>query len=131
MKEFIQQPNGKYCDIGYNGKIRFVNYTEQDIIDLYIQQAKDDMKNAKRPGEIIKRLVDNNCSVENQNIQDMGFNKPYDELIKYVPREPVGQLYVGCEFTTFGKCPTCGKNVQNGMGGKDERCRDCGQLLNW
>ncbi len=40
LKEFFKQPNGKFCSINHNGVILFDNYTEQDIINLYVSKRK-------------------------------------------------------------------------------------------
>ena len=135
MKELIKQPNGKYCSIGFNGEIHFDNYTEQDIINLYIDQAKKDLETAERCEKIIECLLfadrHNGGLVDEHRLKAMGFDKPYKELVKYIPREPTNTQYVGCDFATHGKCPNCGKGVQDGMGHKDEKCPACGQLLKW
>lgn len=61
----------------------------------------------------------------------MGSEQTYAELIKLIPREPVLQYYVGCEFATFGDCPNCGNSVRDGIGHTDKNCNKCGQLLKW
>ena len=63
-------------------------------------------------------------------LKEMGFDKPYNELVKFVPRRPQDTMYASCDFTTYGKCPNCGEKVQNGMRHRDEKCK-CGQLLDW
>jgi hypothetical protein len=136
MKNLIKQPNGKYCSVDYQGKASFVNYTEQDIIDMYIKQAKEDMENADHYGKIIEKIeYGDRCSVKrtirNKELESMGFDRPYEQLVKFIPREPLNQSYAPCDFTTYAKCPNCGGGVQNGMGHKDEKCRNCEQLLKW
>lgn len=136
MEKLIKQPNGKYCSADYQGRVKFFNYTEQDVINMYIEKAKEDMKNAEHYGKLIEGIENgDNCRVQ-RNIRDndlksMGFDKPYNELVKFVPRRPINQTYVSCDFATYGKCPNCGESVRDGMGGKDEKCRSCGQLLKW
>lgn len=135
MKELIKQPNGKYCSVRFNGVIDFFNCSEQDVINLYIEQAKQDLENAEHCQEIIKRLVStdrhNGGTVDEHQLKSMGFDKPYKELVKYIPRQPTNTQYVGHDCTTYGKCPNCGRGVQDGMGHKDERCPNCRQLLKW
>ena len=123
----IKQPNEKYCVVDYAGDVRHYNLTEQDIINMYIRDAKANIGAAKHYGEIITQINDDNNNV----LKEMGFDKPYSELIKFVPRKPIHQHYASCDFATYGKCPNCGRGVQDGMGHKDEKCKKCGQLLKW
>ena len=136
--ELIKQPNGKYCCLDYFGRLRedCINYTEQDIINLYIENAKRDMEKAKHFGEIISRIVSGNTLkaervVTDKVLESMGFDKPYKELAKFIHQTPTNQQYVACDFATYGKCPNCGGSVQDGMGHTDEKCGKCGQLLKW
>ena len=136
MKSLIKQPNGKYCSADYRGEVEFFNYTEQDIIDMYIEMAKEDIKNAERCGSLIEKIENGDrCrvhrNVDDEDLQSMGFDRPYSELVKFVTRSPINKQYASCDFTTYGKCPNCGGSVQNGIGCKDEKCRSCGQLLKW
>ena len=131
MKDLIKQPNGKYCTIGYQGKMDFVNYTEQDIIDLYIEEAKKDMENANHYGAIIEKSIRSGRSISNECLRTMGFDKPYNELVKYIPRKPVNLDYNPCDFTTYGNCPNCSSRVKDCMGHKDKSCKKCNQLLDW
>lgn len=136
MKNLIKQPNGKYCISNYDKGIEKYNLTEQDVINMYIEEAKVHISVAEHYSNIIKRTVGYGYDeplnkISDDVLNEMGFDKTYDELIKFVPRKPKNQDYVGHDCTTYGKCPNCGKTVQNGMGGKDEKCRSCGQMLNW
>ena len=136
MKNLIRQPNGKYCSADYRGQVEFFNYTEQDIINMYIEKAKEDIKNAEHYGKLIERIENGDVCRVRRNIADkdfklMGFDKPYNELVKFVPRRPINTQYVSCDFATYGKCPSCGGSVRVGMGGKDEKCSSCDQLLKW
>lgn len=132
----IKQPNGKYCNLDSYGRANFVNYTEQDVINLYIENAKRDMKKAGHFGEVINcmtsgKMLKAERVIDDKVLESMGFDKPYKELVKFVPLRPTNQGYAACDFTTYGKCPNCGCGVQDGMGGTDEKCRVCGQLLKW
>lgn len=134
--EWIKQPNGKYCCIDHYGRKDYIDYTEQDIINLYVEKAKRDIENAKHFGEIIKRIANGNYLkaekvIDDKILKSMGFDKPYKELVKFIPLKPTNQQYASCDFTTYGKCPNCGGSVQDGMGYKEEKCRSCGQLLEW
>ena len=136
IKALIKQPNGKYCSADYRGQAEFFNYTEQDIINMYIEKAKEDIKNAEHYGKLIERIENgDNCrlqrNISEKDLKLMGFDKPYNELVKFVPRRPIDKTYASCDFATYGKCPNCGSNVQDGMGGKDDKCKNCGQLLKW
>ena len=114
----IKQPNGKYCSADYQGRLDFFNCTEQDVINMYIEKAKEDIRNAEHYGKLIERIENgDNCRAQ-RNILDedfelMGFDKPYSELVKFVPRRPEDQSYAGCDFATYGKCPSCGSTFQD------------------
>lgn len=132
----IKQPNGKYCTVGYGGEVKKYNLTEQDIINLYIEDAKAHIGTAKHYGNIISETVSCGYSdrinpISDDVLKSMGFDRPYNELIKFVPIRPIGTSYVGCNFTTYGKCPNCGGSVEDGIGFREEKCGSCGQLLKW
>lgn len=133
--DLIKQPNEKYCCLDWMGAVVFDNYTEQDVINMYIENAKKDIGKAKHYGEIIVQNERNDCKgmkrINDDQLKSMGFDKSYNELVKFVPRKPVNTHYASCDFATYGKCPTCGGSVRDGMGGKDEKCQSCGQLLKW
>lgn len=122
----IKQPNGKFCSCDRYSGIKTMNLTEQDVINMYIEMAKDEMNNAKHYGVLLEYDV-----VTDEELQAMGSDKTYAELIKYVPRAPVNQRYADIDFTTYASCPNCGSRVQDGMGHVDEKCDACGQLLKW
>lgn len=134
---FIKQPNEKYCIVGNGGEIKHYNLTEQDIIDMYIEAAKGRIKTAEHYGNLIEKTVKtytfgNDISpISDDVLIEMGFDKPYNELVKFVPRKPINTSYAGRDFTTYGKCPNCGGSVQDGMCGSDKKCRKCGQILKW
>ena len=132
MEKLILQPNGKYCCIDWWGKIIFYNYTEQDVIDLYIEQAKEKIVKAHHFGKIIEaRAISKKQQIDDKTLELMGFEEPYKELVKYVPLEPLNIEYVECDFTTYGKCPSCNGIVKDGIGGKDKKCQYCDQQLKW
>lgn len=135
VQMIIKQPNGKYCEMNHEGECLGFNYTKEDVIDRYIdnaqKQARKDIKNAEHFVEIIKA---NECKlkplINNKILKQMGFTKPYEELVKFVPRKPLNISYSSCDFTTYGLCPSCHKTVYDSIGGIIEKC-NCGQLLKW
>ena len=132
----IKQPNGRYCSLDHYGRENFVNYTEQDVINLYIENAKKDMEKAEHFGKVIEYIASGKILkaervITDKVLESMGFDKPYKELVKFIPCKPLNTQYVSCDFATYGKCPNCGGSVRDGMGGKDEKCKSCGQLLKW
>lgn len=129
MKKFFKQPNGKYCYFSYNG-IGGFNLTEKDIKDIYVLEAEEDIKSAENFGGIIKELLNKNKEACDDFLKQIGFNEPYNELVKYVPRKPLNSRYAPCDFTTYANCPNCQKTVQDGIGFKQKKC-DCGQMLKW
>ena len=134
--KLIKQPNGKYCSLDSYGRAYYVNYTEQDVINLYTDKAKRDMENAKHFGEVINcitsgKMLKAERLITDETLKSMGFDKPYEELVKFIPLRPTNQIYASCDFTTYAKCPTCNGDVRDGMGGTDKKCRSCGQLLKW
>ena len=136
LPNLIKQPNGKYCSTDLRGEMNFFNYTEQDIMDMYIEKAKEDMNNAEHYGKLIERIENGEVchvkrTISDEHLELMGFDRPYNELVKFVPRRPIGISYVSCDFATYGKCPNCRETVMDGMGHKDEKCRHCGQILQW
>lgn len=134
FKTIIRQPNGKYCIMDYT-EVEYYNLTEQDIINMYIDEAKDRIENSEHFGNIIAKTVKEYSgkadSISDNVLKEMGFDKSYDELIKFIPRKPIDTSYAPCDFTTYGKCPNCGERVENCMGHFEEKCRNCGQLLKW
>ena len=124
--KLIKQPNDKYCVIDYAGDVRHYNLTEQDIINMYIQDARAYIGTAEHFGNIIAKTND----VPNYMLKEMGFDKTYKELKKFVPCKPINYSYAPCDFTTYAKCPNCGSTVMDGIGHTDKACK-CGQLLKW
>lgn len=133
--KLIKQPNGKYCILDYAHEVKKYNLDEQDIINMYIEDAKAHIGAAEHYGCLIERTISSGFieityDIPDNVLKEMGFDKTYKELLKFVPRKPVHQSYVSCDFATHGKCPSCGENVRDGMGRTDKKCR-CGQLLKW
>lgn len=132
--ELIKQPNGKYCGIDWDGTVMFDNCTEENIINGYIKKAQEDIKNAKNFTEIIVKAewADSRGlkKISDAQLKAMGFDKSYNELVKFIPRKPTCQRYASCDFATYGNCPNCGKRVRDGMGYTDKKCI-CGQMLKW
>lgn len=133
MKKFFRQPNGKYCYFTYNG-IGGFDLTEEDIIKLFVEEAKEEaegaIQGAKNFGAIIEELLYRDSKHQDEWLQYIGFTEPYENLVKYVPREPLDKNYVHHDFTTYGKCPSCGNRVCVVMADEEEQC-SCGQRLKW
>lgn len=132
--ELIKQPNGKYCIVRYGVDVFKYNLAEEDIINMYIEDAKAHIGAAKHYGEMIKETIGYGNSlnkISNEVLKSMGFDRTYDELVKFIPRQPLNKVYAPCDFTTYAECPNCGKSVQDGIGHKDEKCEHCNQLLKW
>lgn len=132
----IKQPNGKYCVIDYVGNVKHYNITEQDIINMYIEDAKACIGTAEHYGKLINKTVftgyyESIKRIPDDILKEMGFDKTYDELLKYIPRRPIEKAYTPCNFTTYAECPNCGGRVQDGIGHTDEKCEKCNQLLKW
>ena len=139
IEKIIKQPNGKYCIFLYGGGLVELNLTEQDIIDDHLKKCEEEIKSAIQKaegfGEIIKHFLYMQETLEYEKpsealLKEMGFEHPYEELIKYLPRRPLHPQYVSCSFATYANCPNCGGRVQNGIGFKQEKC-ECGQRLEW
>lgn len=125
--KLIKQPNDKYCIVDNAGRIKCYNLTEDDVINMYIIDAKEAVSTAGHYGELIKETY----HIKDDNLKDMGFDKTYRELLKFVPRRPLYQKYISCDFATYADCPNCGNLVTDGIGGTDKKCRHCGQVLKW
>lgn len=134
MRDLIKQPNGKYCSVNMWGELEFFNLTEEEIINMYIEKAKANIVRAYNFGELIRQMENadnfNRQTISDEQLKDMGYDKSFKELVKFIPRKPRDTRYVVCDFATYGKCPTCGEKVVDGMGYKDTKCK-CGQLLKW
>ena len=80
---------------------------------------------------VISGYIEHTNDIPDNVLREMGFDKTYMELLKYVPRKPVNQSYAPCDFTTYAKCPGCGGVVIDGMGGTNDKCSCCVQMLKW
>lgn len=135
----IKQPNGLYCSCDYGGRVHSYNLTEKAIIDLYIESAKIALKKAEdyNGGDLIAKTVytggfeEELRPIPDNVLKEMGFEKTYDEMIKFVSRKPTNTSYCERDFTTYGKCPCCGEGVKEGWAGTDKQCKKCGQILKW
>lgn len=131
----IKQTNGKYLIYDYGKEIK-VNYSEDDIINVYIEkakkQAKKDMNEANGLDYLLKYEIErDNTIITEKNLQEIGINIPKSELVKKVPLKPKNKQYIGCDFTTWAKCPNCDSKVYDSIGGTQTECHECGQLLDW
>ena len=121
-----KQPNGLYCAFTENETKH--NLTEQDYYDLALEELK---KRFHEDGYIfgldylIRHVSDDAI------LSEMGFDKPHNELLKFIPKQVVNTTYVGHDCTTYGHCPTCNASVESGYGGTDKKCKNCGQILEW
>ena len=125
----VRQPNGKICICDWNGKIEQMNLTEDDYVEYCANKAREYVSNTdniKNFGELIKMQ-----NVSDKELKEMGSEKSFEELIKFVPLVPVHTQYIPINFETQGQCPNCGAIVVDGMGGTDEKCPQCNQMLKW
>lgn len=135
--KLIKQPNGKYCISKLYDAPDKYNLTEQDIIDMFVEEAKACISDAAHYGKIIENTIYQGTfktdfiGIPEDTLKEMGFDKSYEELVKFIPLKPIDTHYVGSQFTTYGKCPTCGENVENCMGYGEKKCRNCDQALKW
>lgn len=53
------------------------------------------------------------------------------EVIRLNPKEPTNKKYISANFETIGKCPKCGVQVVDSIGGTQKECKKCGQPLLW
>ena len=78
-------------------------------------KQKKDLADAENLGKLVELE-----KVTDQQLKEMGSDRTLAELIIYVPREPKDKHYAGCDFTTYAKCPNCGRKVQDGIGYKGQ-----------
>ena len=125
----IRQPNGKLCMCDWTGKVEMMNLTEEDYVEYCANKAREfvnDEANIKSFGELIRLQ-----KVTDKELKEMGSDKTFAELLKYLPLEPKHQQYAPINFATYGKCPTCEETVQDGMGLTHHQCPKCNQRLKW
>lgn len=125
----VRQPNGKICICDWNGKVEKMNLTEEEYVEYCANKAREFVSNTDNIynfGELIKQQ-----NVSDEELREMGSDKTFEELLKFVPLKPVSTQYIPMNFETQGKCPSCGTWVRNGMGGTDEKCSECNQMLKW
>lgn len=126
----IKQPNGKYCYT--NGNEIKENLTEEEYkcmrFDQFMNQLNEELKeeNLSNISDLIKYHT-----LSDKQLHSMGYEKTYDEMIKYIPKEVIKKTYYGRDCTIYGHCPTCDENVENGMFKIDKECPKCKQVLIW
>ena len=138
--EIFKQPNGKYATLSdhlyFSKQAKNItlktNLTEDEVIEAFMIDARDRAKRIMKSKDL---LVNNKDMIKahftDKQYKEMGFAGGYDELKKFIPAHVENQSYCGHDCTTYGKCPTCGETVQNGMGGTDKVCPKCQQILTW
>lgn len=134
--EIIKQTNGKYLVWNYADDSIKINLSNEDITNIYIQRAKEqaekDMQEAKGLDCVLKHEIKYGTpKISEKDIQEMGINISKTELIKKVPLKPKNEQYIGCDFTTWAKCPNCNAKVYDSIGGTQTKCSECGQMLDW
>lgn len=79
-------------------------------------------------------LDDSNLCLENLSLKDT-FSELKEILIRFIPQKPDGEWIAGREGYSCPRCPCCGSRVRSGNGTqntvRDDRCRKCGQLIEW
>lgn len=125
QRTIYKQPNGRYCVCDYKN-IYTAGLTKDDAIRFLCREYLDDAP------DILNLIMKNESfEITDQQAEYMGFNKTVKEMRKYRPLKPTDQHYAPPEFCTYGKCPCCGESVYDGIGGKQEKCSNCGQMLDW
>ena len=76
----IRQPNEKYCIVNFSGDVSRYNLTEQDIINMYIEDAKACIGTAEHYGELITKTIRYGCTPSDDVLKAMGFDKSYQPL---------------------------------------------------
>lgn len=125
----IKQPNGKYCYFK-NTVIKF-NLTEEEYVSLRLKETENVIRNELKEcrsntSELIKR-----CVVSDADLKSMGYQKTYDEMLRYIPKKVIGASYSSRDCETIAHCPSCKRLVVDGMSGTDRVCPDCHQVLEW
>lgn len=125
----VKQPNGKLCLMSWDGSVEKMNMTEDEYVQYCIEKAREEAKNNLKDIKNFRELIEHQ-KVTDEQLKQMGSDRTLFELLKFVPRKPLQQQYISCNFETQGKCPSCQAWVANGIGGKIEKCK-CGQILDW
>lgn len=122
------QPNGKICIVEPHTLL--YNFSKEEFIEYEKQKAEENakyqMQNPSNISDIIRFK-----KISDTQLKEMGYDKTYEEMIKYVPKRVKQCKYSGRDCTTYGKCPTCGASVQDGIGFTNDQCSKCGQILDW
>ena len=125
----IKQPNGKYSYMK-DDKI-ITNLLADDYVSIKKQEAKTRaIKELQECSDSPVYLIEN-YNPSDEELKSMGYEKTYDEMIKYIPKKVTHRSYSGRDCTEYGKCPTCGNPVMDGIGHTDKVCRNCNQTLKW
>lgn len=124
----FKQPNGKYCVVETYDLLH--NLTEEEFIEHEKHKAEEHAKfklqNLSNINDVLKYR-----KITDKQLKEMGYDKTYAEMMKYIPKRVTGGTYVGRDCTTYAKCPTCEAPVQDGIGHTDNKCSKCGQMLEW
>ena len=128
----IKQPNGKYCYVNPSNLTMAINLTKEEYKEMRIAQTIMQVENELHEGNL-SPIVDliKYRKVSDEQLKSMGYEKTYEEMCKYIPKRVVNSRYYGRDCTSYGKCPTCGAPVQDGIGGTDKVCKKCNQVLKW
>ena len=122
------QPNGKICVVELGRLVH--NLTEQEYIEYEkkkaAEKALEKLKTPNTIGDVLKYRP-----ISDEQLKEMGYDKTYEEMMKHIPKRVEQCSYSGRDCTTYGKCPTCGASVQDGIGLTNEQCPKCGQILDW
>ena len=70
-------------------------------------------------------------TLSDEQLNLMGYEKTYEEMLKYIPKCVTDKTFVPRDCTTYGKCPTCGSEIQDGIARTDNPCPKCNQVLLW
>lgn len=132
----IKQTNGKYLVWNYADDSIKINLSNEDIINIYIQEAKEqaekDMQKAEGLDYLLKHEIGyGEPKISDEQLKEMNINIPKSELTKKIPLIPKDKEYIGAAFATYAKCPSCNSKVYSGIMGQDAECDNCGQMLDW
>lgn len=125
----VRQPNELLCICNWNGVIEKYNLTEEQYIEYSAQKAREWISNKDNINHFSEMIKGE--KVTDEQLKEMGFDKSLKELLIYISKKPINTSYCERDCCTYGKCPNCGNVVQNGMGGTDDKCSKCGQILKW